>query len=249
MQSTGVLTLCVGSTGVEENHGPTCHICVLPTDASLFPLCFARVSPNSSRRRRFTPPPHTPHAARLHAVKPQPPRLAPPHAAVRRPRRRSPTLPALHAVHRRRLVPAPLRAATAATSTATPRHRRVLSRRSHTQCHPRSRAIHTAAAPRSPGARSFAFSRWDARRGRGRKSWSRSQSASGLVQNERPRGPRWWPRPPRSRRQAALARLRSGIRQPGAGPEVEVWAESEVPGPPEPRLRQQQQSQISQVQL
>ena len=29
----------------------------------------------------------------------------------------------------------------------------------------------------------------------------------------------------------------SGIRQPGAGPEVEVWAESEVPGPPEPRLR------------
>src|SRR6185369_6902811 len=61
--------------------------------------------------------------------------------------------------------------------------------------------------------------------------------------------PKWWPRPPRSRRQAVLARLRSGIRQPGAYPEAEVWAESEVPGPPEPRQRQQQQSQISQIQL
>src|SRR6185312_8037055 len=68
------------------------------------------------------------------------------------------------------------------------------------------------------------------------------------AERERPRGPRWWPRPPRSRRQAVLARSRSGIRQPGAGAEAEVWAESEVPGPPEPRPRQQQR-QITQIQL
>ena len=39
---------------------------------------------------------------------------------------------------------------------------------------------------------------------------------------------------------AVLVRSRSGSRQPGAEAEAEVWAGSEVLGPPEPRLRQQQ---------
>jgi hypothetical protein len=75
----------------------------------------------------------------------------------------------------------------------------------------------------------------------------RSPLASGLVQQERPRGPRWWLRPPRSRHQAVLVRLPSGICQPEAEAEAEAWAESEVPGPPEPR-QQQQQSHISHIQ-
>ena len=164
-QSTGVQTLCVESTGIKEKCGA--HLSYIPLARVLsFSVLPSRRRPTRSATRRrlpIAPPPF--HLAAVCAP-PQPPHLAPPHAAVRRPRRRSPTLPALHAVHRRRLAPAPLCAATAATSTATPRHRRVLSRRSHTQCHPRSHAIHTAAAaaPRSPGARSFAFSRWDARR-------------------------------------------------------------------------------------
>ena len=88
---------------------------------------------------------------------------------------------------------------------------------------------------------------------------SRSPSASGLAQRERPRGPRWWPRPPRSRHQAVLTRSRSESSQPGAGAEVEAWAGSEVPGPPGPlhsrprviRLRgsRQLQSQITQFQM
>jgi hypothetical protein len=80
------------------------------------------------------------------------------------------------------------------------------------------------------------LSRWVVTRGKERRSWLRSPRASGLAQRERPRGPRWWLRPPRSRRQAVLVRSRSEIRQPGAEAEAEaeVWAESEVPGPPEP---------------
>src|SRR6185437_15022972 len=90
-------------------------------------------------------------------------------------------------------------------------------------------------------------SRWVARRERERKSLSRSPLASGLAQRRRPRGPRWWPRPPRSRHQAVLVRSRSG-RTPEAEAEAETgaWVESEVPGPPEPR-QQQQQRQIKMV--
>jgi len=66
--------------------------------------------------------------------------------------------------------------------------------------------------------------RWVARRGRVRKLWSRSPLASGLVQRRRPRRPRWWPRPPRSRHQAALVRSRSG-RTPEAEAEAGAWAE------------------------
>ena len=234
MQLTDILTLCVGSTGVKENRGPTCHICVLPADAW---LPSSSVSPDSS------------HAA---AAPQQPPRrlpVAPPpffHTAAVHPR-----------CHRRR-APAPFSHASRTDVPCAPpaqpfcaacsRHHRRLRltpppplssqptqprRLSHTPCSPRSRAaftFHAAAAPdqRSPGARQIACSRWVARREREKKLWSRSPLASGLVQRRRPRGPRWWPRPPRSRHQAVLVRSRSG-RTPEAEAEAEaeagVWAE------------------------
>jgi hypothetical protein len=94
---------------------------------------------------------------------------------------------------------------------------------------------HHVRVPHTPAPRSsHRQSRWVARRERERRLLSRSPSASGPAQSERLRGPRWWPRQPRSRHQAVLDHSVSGSSQPGAGAEAEAGAESEVPGPPEP---------------
>ena len=63
---------------------------------------------------------------------------------------------------------------------------------------------------------------------------TRSRSTSGPVQRGRPRGPRLWPRPLRSRHQAVLVRSLFKSSQPGAEAEAEVWTGSEMPGPPGP---------------
>ena len=52
--------------------------------------------------------------------------------------------------------------------------------------------------------------RWVVRRERGRKLSLSSRSTSGPEQRGRPRGPRWWPRPPRSRLRGVLVRSGSG---------------------------------------
>jgi len=54
------------------------------------------------------------------------------------------------------------------------------------------------------------------------------------AERERLRGPRWWPRLPRSRHQAVLVHSLFESSQPGVEAEAEVWAGSEVPGPPGP---------------
>ena len=65
-KSTGAQTLGVGSTGVKENRGPTCHICLLPA----LP---ASISLLSSRRRRPTRSLRAPPSLRAVAVPPPPP--------------------------------------------------------------------------------------------------------------------------------------------------------------------------------
>jgi len=60
--------------------------------------------------------------------------------------------------------------------------------------------------------------RWATRRGRARRSWSRSWSTSGPVQRGRPR---WWPRPLRSRLRGVFVRSGSGSSPAGAEAEAE----------------------------
>ena len=201
--------------------------------AAGFFLPLFRPTPPISRRRRSAvasaPPPLA--AARLH-VEPPPPRPrarpAPPVRACAsfcaacaraaavcaaplphsRPRRhhasrarlRAPSTAVLHAFH---------------AAAAAPRRSSSSTPQPHPQ-HPLAR--------RSLSARQIACSRWVARREREKKLWSRSPLASGLVQRRRPRGPRWWPRPPRSRHLAVLVRSRSG-RIPEAEAEAGAWAE------------------------
>ena len=119
--------------------GPTCHISLLPAASSLLPLCFARVTPISSRRRRFKPPPL--HIAALHrralahAAAHRHGRQPPFQAAAARPRAR-PAPPVRTCAARARLrAPAP----PVHPCHAPPSH--ALSRHSHTPCHPRSRAF------------------------------------------------------------------------------------------------------------
>ena len=63
--------------------------------------------------------------------------------------------------------------------------------------------------------------RWVVRRERGRKLSLSSRSTSGPEQRGRPRGPRWWPRPPRSRLRGMLVRSESGSNPAGAEAEAE----------------------------
>ena len=90
MQSTGVLNLVIGLTGVKEKHGPTCHISLSPAYSvsfSVFPSRRRAPVRPSSRRRSSTPPqPPVPRRRRrpLHL----PPARA---AAAHLPRRRTPS--------------------------------------------------------------------------------------------------------------------------------------------------------------
>jgi hypothetical protein len=153
MQSTDVLNLGIGLTGVKENRGPTDHICVLHRRflSSIF------VSPNSSH---LEPPPrsHSPIPRRRSSTQPPPPPLhthAPrsarhPHRRPRAPPRSACATTALTRAHAARapLPPVPPECLRSAT-TATPLHHRVQNRRSRTPCRPRSRAS-TLLTPQPP---------------------------------------------------------------------------------------------------
>jgi len=82
-QSTGVQTLCVGSTGVKENRGShLSYMCLVRAVGFSFLLCFARLLPSHAAAAPHPPPrrhhspslAHAHAAARLHA---EPPRHTP----------------------------------------------------------------------------------------------------------------------------------------------------------------------------
>ena len=122
MQSTGVLNLSIGLTGVKENHGAHLSYKCL-AHAAL--LCFS--FPSSCRRA----------PARLRSRQRRSPAAARPPCSHR-------FAPSLHAPratrHTRRRPRAPPPERLCAATIATPRRCRVLSRRSRTPCRPRSRA-------------------------------------------------------------------------------------------------------------
>ena len=196
-------------------------IYLLPAHAAL--TSSARSLP-ATRRRSPTQPPAALH---LHA----PPLTAGLHrhpcSARARPRR---STHAQSPRHRRPRAPPPARHRHTLRAAAVAPH----AAHAATPCTPQPQPTHSDSArkvfDRLPEPR------WVARRGRERRLWSRSRSESGPVQRGRPRGPRCWPRPPRSRRQAVLVRSGSGSSQP----EVEAGAESEEVGPSGLRLRQLQ---------
>ena len=216
--------------------GPTCHICLLPAPPASLPQSFPNFSP---------PPQFAPCQPARRWPELLPPRLAPPrtiHAA---------RAPPSHA-HAVMCLRAAICSATPLTRSLRRRRRRARPRHRHAH-RATAAAPHTAhaAAPCTPfitqpqpthshSARKLFDKlpepRWVARRGRERRLWSRSRSACGPVQRGRPRGMRWGPRPPRSRRQAVLVRSRSGSSQP----EAEAGAELEEVGPSGLRLRQLQ---------
>ena len=161
MQSTGVPNLGIGLTGIKENRGPTCHICVLLVPpfplSSLFSPSRRRCSAPDSSRRRTRPCAAT--TPRRRPCTPSPALYAPPRprssaaASARRQRHRR--------LHFARVPP------TCATARASVAKRR---RATH---YPRLHTIHTAAAasmppslhtvhaaaaaaPRSPSVRGFA---------------------------------------------------------------------------------------------
>jgi len=202
MQSTGVLNLGIGLTGVKEKCGVhLSYMYLARTAAFTFPLFHPRPSV-SNRRRALTRSRatarlqaavatnataaapctlHTPCA--IHAANAKPPLMRPRRSTL------SPLSPCaavrLHATACHSRTPTPQRSLrrppALARAALTPSAHRVfeflpellfalLSRRVCVPTHPRHRQ-----------------SRWVARRGRGRKSWSRSPSASGLAQRERGR--------------------------------------------------------------
>ena len=56
MQSTGILNLGIGLTGVKKNAGSTCHICIFLVPPPFLSSLFRPSPPDlSSRRRRSTP--------------------------------------------------------------------------------------------------------------------------------------------------------------------------------------------------
>ena len=118
--------------------GSTCHISLLPAASSLLPLCFARVTPISSRRRRFKPPPL--HIAALH-------RRALAHAAAHR-HGRQPPFQAAAARPRARPAP-PVRACAARARLRAPAPP---ARASIAKCRRASTppSIHAAAAVSTP---------------------------------------------------------------------------------------------------
>ena len=214
-----------------------CLVRAAVSSSSLFSPDFSRRRlPSIATRRRLhlKPPPRRYHSPPL-ACKPSRRRRS----LLAATRRRSKPQPCALAPTRRRFSPAPAppsrqpRAPPCSTpSTPQPQHHAAAA------APRRSRIRSILLAKCSPGARRFACagtfaprscsahrqSRWVAKRGRGRRSWSRSPLASGLVQRRRPRGPSWWPRPPRSRHQAMLVHSRSG-RTPEAEADAGVWAE------------------------
>ena len=153
MQSTGVLNLVIGLTGVKEKHGPTCHISLSPAySVSFFVFPSRRRAPvrPSSRRCSSTPPqPPVPrhHRRPLHlpparaiATARHPRRRAPSPQRIQRRPRAPPTCAARARLHRH---------APPCVSAPPPRAE---SRSSHTTSSPRSRAStlsHAAAAATS----------------------------------------------------------------------------------------------------
>ena len=205
MHSTSALDLIIGLTGVKENVGPTYHISLLPAAAGFTFSYFPRLLTRARHRRSFSaahstsPPPHCAGTMlRRH------PRLASPayslSTARARPRRSDHTRPCGRL---RNALPPPAHN-TATRPLLACRRPRIAAAR--VACAPLAHSHHARQlldvlsepflrrlmlALAHPQPRSHHYSpRWAARRGRARRSWSRSRSASGPVQRKRSRGPR-----------------------------------------------------------
>jgi hypothetical protein len=155
------------------------------------PYAARAASLHRSLRRRPCIPSHRRHTAAL----------APPPSSTARP-----AAPVHHQHCLRADTPPPVRTRTTALTPVPERRPRTVSPPLplSTLCHPRITA--SPACHRIVASVLLTVSRWVATKGRVRRSWLRSPLASGLAQPGRPRGPRWWLRPPRSRRLAVLVR-------------------------------------------
>ena len=217
--------------------GPTCHISLLPASSASLPpnsFSFPRHRRRTSRRPRpralhlYSPPaPAPPRSTPGHltagpcrpracAAPAHAPPAPPPSTATAKPHRHhSSSPPQLHASKPKPLHVAPHSAHTPhANLHCFPHHaRQLLDELSKSfLCR-----LTLALAHQQP--RSHHYSpRWAAKRGRARRSWSRSRSTSGPVQRGRPR---WWPRPPRSQLRGVLIRSGSGSSPAGAEAEAE----------------------------